>query len=59
MSLLKFIAAICLALAVLVAWGTATFTHDAVLLPLGLLLWLVSELPFDGVRWSRSGPGSV
>ena len=40
----KVAAAVSFALAVLVALDIVTFSRDAVLLPLGLLLWIVSEL---------------
>lgn len=48
--LCKFFAAFVLALAVLVSLNIVTFSRDAVLLPLGLFLWILSELVFPAAR---------
>lgn len=42
--LLRILALVAFILAALVAWPSGTFEHDAVLIPLGLALWVGASL---------------
>jgi hypothetical protein len=55
---LRVLAAFLFAIALLVAWGSMTFTHDAVLIPGGLLAaWVLSDLPTTSSGyWGRRNP---